>query len=51
MYGFLLHLYFQRTTENDQLTLEEHLRINIFRKKALDKENANNVITDSVGET
>lgn len=50
-YGFFLHLCFQRATKNDQLALEKHLRINIFCNESLDKQNANNVITDSEGET
>lgn len=51
MYDFLLHSYIQRMTKNNQLTLDKPLRINIFWNKSLDKENANNVITGSVGET
>lgn len=51
MYDVPLHSYFQRMTKSDQLTPDTPLRINIFWNKSLDKENANNVITGSVGET
>lgn len=50
MYSFLLLCTSMDQQQVDQLTFEAHLKINIFWNKSHDKENANNVISDSAGE-